>query len=345
MFDAHYDLLTILYFNLKENNVVANKEKLIKELQKIYRTGNIDGGIINLYFMSPEEMKEELGIDEKECNNVKQMFKRSVQLLEEMKEEKIISKDKRFIYSIEGCDYISSPDELYDLYMMGLRSILPVWNNQNKYGSGNKTNYGLTYIGKQLVNFAISLGIAIDVSHANEATFNDIMDIVEERMLKGDDPVVMASHSNARTICDRKRNLTDEQILRLKKSNGYLGLFSNGNFVSMENEKLSKEERKKNFLNMLSYVVDTLEYPKDRILLSTDDMNFSPDFSYHGLETFTLDSLKDETKATLSEKYDSETIKMFMENNFISLYNRLYGIKYVDNRKPRKKKIDISRLI
>ncbi len=330
MYDSHYDLLTILYFNFKRNNKLANKEKCTYDCKKIYKQGNVDGGIINLYFMSLDEMKEELGITKEECENVRKMFKKSIFLLQQLQENSIITKDKKFIYSIEGCDFVKSPDELYDLYNMGLRSILPVWNNQNKYGSGNRSQAGLSYMGKELVDLAIKLGIAIDVSHANRQTFSGIMDIVEEHIKNGEEPVVLASHSNARKICNRDRNLTDEQIIRLKNAGGYLGLFSNGNFVSLDNEELSKEKRKEKFLNMVSYVVDELDYPKDKILLATDDMNFNPDISYHGLETFDIFNLKEEVQKTLLTKFDEASVNMFMIKNFETLYNKLNKINYYD---------------
>ena len=138
MYDSHYDLLTILYFNFKQNNMLVNKEKCIGDCKRIYKQDNVNGGIINLYFMSLEEMLKELGITKEECEDVRKMFKDSISLLQHMKNADIISKNKKFIYSIEGCDFIKSPNDLYDLYNMGLRSILPVWNNPNKYGSGNR---------------------------------------------------------------------------------------------------------------------------------------------------------------------------------------------------------------
>lgn len=333
MYDAHYDLLTILYFNFKKQNPLADKYKCISDCEKIYSKKNVSGGIINLYFMSPEEMLNELGITKEECENSKDMFKRSIKLLDEFVENEIIPEEAKFIYGIEGCDFIKDPADLLVLYEMGLRVVAPVWNNPNKYGSGNKRKYGLSYMGRKFVKLAIHLGMAIDVSHANEKTFNDIMDIVESYILKGEQPIVIASHSNARNMCDRPRNLTDEQINRLKKAGGYLGLFSNGNFVSLDNEKLSKEQRKENFVNMVSYVVNDLGYPKDKILLSTDDMNFHPDHSYHGLETFDLFDLRSQTKKALQSKFDESTINMFMSANFENLYNMLSNIKYCDFEK------------
>ena len=56
MFDCHYDLLTYIFMNKD------NLEKVRRHFKKIFE-GNITGGIFNLFYMSPREMKEELNID------------------------------------------------------------------------------------------------------------------------------------------------------------------------------------------------------------------------------------------------------------------------------------------
>ena len=61
----------------------------------------------------------------------------------------------KVLFSIEGCDYINDIDELEELYKLGLRSILLVWNNPNKYGSGNRSDYGLTEEGREFIIKAI----------------------------------------------------------------------------------------------------------------------------------------------------------------------------------------------
>ena len=78
--------------------------------------------------MSKEEMKNELDIKN---IDVKEMFKKSVEQLEFLKMSGYIKDDVKFIYSIEGCDFLEV-DDLEYLYKLGLRSILPVWNNQNR---------------------------------------------------------------------------------------------------------------------------------------------------------------------------------------------------------------------
>lgn len=58
MYDMHYDLLTIIYYNFKEDNPKSNKERALHDCEMIYKNNNILGGIINLYFMSETDMKE-----------------------------------------------------------------------------------------------------------------------------------------------------------------------------------------------------------------------------------------------------------------------------------------------
>lgn len=315
MYDMHYDLLTILYYNFKENNIKANKQKVLKDCEMIYKNNNILGGIINLYFMSETEMEEELGINKQELYQVIPMFKRSINLLKLLKYSEVIPKNIDFIYSIEGCDYFESENDLEELYDLGLRSILPVWNEKNKFGSGNRSEDGLTELGKRLIIKAIDLGIIIDVSHANSQTFNDILDVIEEEQQNGKDVIVIASHSNVRMLCDRKRNLTDQQLVRLKNIGGYIGLFENGNFLSLDNENITYEERQQNFIKHMDYIKNKIGFSEDKIFISSDDMNFNPDLSYHNLEAFPISQISNDLRRLLNNNYTSDFVdKVMIEN-------------------------------
>lgn len=315
MYDMHYDLLTILYYNFKENNPKANKQKLLSDCEMIYKDNNILGGIINLYFMSESEMEEELGIEKEELSEVVSMFKRSIELLDLLKYSQVIPENIDFIYSIEGCDYFKSEEDLEELYDLGLRSILPVWNEKNKFGSGYRSEDGLTELGKRLILKAIDLGIMIDVSHANLKTFNDILDIIEEEKNNGKDITVIASHSNVKSLCDRKRNLSDEQLIRLKNVGGYIGLFTNGNFLSFDNEEIDYKERQQNFLKHMHYIIQEIGFSEDKVLISSDDMNFNPDPSYHHLESFELSRISTDLRELLEKNYPTDfTNKVMIDN-------------------------------
>lgn len=312
MYDMHYDLLTILYYNLKKNNLKSNIEKLNQDLINMYK-GNIQGGIINLYFMSEQEMLEELNITKEEMNNVLQMFQQSIQHLKDYQNCGIIPKDIDYIYSIESCDFLTDENDLEPLYKLGLKSIIPVWNNESKFGSGIRSEKGLTDLGEKLIEKAIELGIIIDISHANEKTFFDIINVIEKN---NDRPVnLIASHSNVRSLCDRERNLTDEQLKCLKEHNGYIGLFTNGNFISKDNKELTHEERLKNFIKHLKYIIDVIKFNTKRIIISTDDMNFSPDSSYHNLETYPLDSIAEKLHLEISKIYGEDIANDILINN------------------------------
>lgn len=333
MYDMHYDLLSILYSNFMGNKKTRNIEKIVKDCKKIYNFNNIIGGVINLYFMTPLEMEKELGIDISKSVDVTEMFKISLTLIDLFKKLNVINPDTDFLYSIEGCDYIKDENELNDLYNLGLRSILLVWNNKNKYGSGNNSEGGLTFEGKKFLRKAIDLGIVIDLSHANQETFDNMVELIVEEQAKGKDPIVIASHSNCRNLCDRKRNLTDEHLIKLRDIGGYIGLFSNRNFVSKNTDNENLEERKISYLKHIDHVLE-LGFSEDKILLSTDDMNFNLDPSYHGLQTFELENIASDLRNILENKYNIDFVNKIMIDNAKNLIKKVNRIS-MHNEKRR----------
>ena len=204
-------------------------------------------------------MKEELQIED---IDVLKMFKISTNLFEKYFPDKLV------IYSIEGCDYIKDEDELEKLYNLGLRNILLVWNNENKYGSGNRSCKGLTDLGKSFIKKAVSLGISIDLSHMNKNTFWDSIELL--KMLKNDGYKikVIASHSNSYLLCQNKRNLDDEQIRAIKDLSGMIGLVGYGPFINVDEKNLEE-----NYLNHIKHVESIVGI--DNVMIATDNMEFA----------------------------------------------------------------------
>lgn len=171
MFDCHYDLLSYIYINrFNLNNVKKYCKKIFKN--------NINGGIFNLFYMSQNEMKEDLQIEEDEIdiiNNLKIVDKL-------IKENNLIPLNIKYVYGIEGLDYLKKIDDINVLYNLGVRSVNIVWNNDNNYGGGAKGNKskGLTPLGNELVSKLVDTNIAVDLSHANEKTFYDIINLCDE---------------------------------------------------------------------------------------------------------------------------------------------------------------------
>jgi membrane dipeptidase len=105
------------------------------------------------------------------------------------------------------------------LYEAGIRILTPLWAGVTCIGGAHNTQEGLTPFGRQALSRAISLGMIPDLSHASVESAKEILSIAEELH----SPVI-ASHSNAYTICPVSRNLRDGQIRELLRLGGLIGL-------------------------------------------------------------------------------------------------------------------------
>jgi membrane dipeptidase len=110
------------------------------------------------------------------------------------------------------------------LYAAGLRSLGIVWSRPNAFGHGvpfkfpssPDTGPGLTEAGRELVRACNERRILIDLSHLNEKGFWDVAGLSTA-------PLV-ATHSNAHSVCPHARNLTDRQLDAIRESGGMVGL-------------------------------------------------------------------------------------------------------------------------
>lgn len=125
MFDLHYDLLTYIYINRNNINIIK------KHCKKIFKN-NITGGIFNLFYMTKKEMKDELGIELKEIDIIENL--KIVKNI--IDENKFIPKNMKYVFGIEGLDYLKNIEDIDILYELGVRSVNPVWSNENKFGGG-----------------------------------------------------------------------------------------------------------------------------------------------------------------------------------------------------------------
>jgi len=82
--------------------------------------------------------------------------------------------------------------------------------------SKDPEHHGLSAFGKQVVREMNRLGMLIDVSHASDETFYDV--------LEHSQTPVFASHSCARAICRSERNLDDDMLRALANKGGVIQL-------------------------------------------------------------------------------------------------------------------------
>jgi membrane dipeptidase len=173
------------------------------------------------------------------------------------------------IMHLEGAEPIAADlDALYLFHDMGLRSLGPVWSRPTVFGHGvpfafpssPDTGPGLTSAGKDLVRLCNKLGIMLDLSHLNEAGFNDIAAL-------SDAPLV-ATHSNAHAVTPSSRNLTDRQLDIIRDTQGMVGLNFATGFLNEDGAK--SEDR--GFDPMLRHLDHLLSK------LGEDHVGFGSDF-------------------------------------------------------------------
>lgn len=91
---------------------------------------------------------------------------------------------------------------------------------------------GLSNFGREVVTEMNRVGMMIDLSHASEKSFYDVLELSSV-------PVV-CSHSSCRALCNHPRNLTDEQLLALASKGGVAQItLYNGFLVSEGNATLN----------------------------------------------------------------------------------------------------------
>jgi membrane dipeptidase len=133
--------------------------------------------------------------------------------------------------AFEGAGPLATAPQSLDAWVArGVRVLGLVHTEHNALASssGDKrpVSFGLTPAGTKLVERAHALGVPVDVSHASDRAVGDVLEVA--RRTGG---VVVATHSNARALCDHPRNLSDEQIRGIAATGGVVGLNFHSPFV------------------------------------------------------------------------------------------------------------------
>ena len=124
------------------------------------------------------------------------------------------------LLTLEDGAVVKSLADLDVLYQKGVRMIALTWNFANSLGYPNAIESdmakGLTPLGRQAVEYMQELGMVVDVSHLSDGGFAEVAALSKKPFI--------ASHSNAREVCNHARNLTDPMLRALADKGGATGL-------------------------------------------------------------------------------------------------------------------------
>ncbi len=134
---------------------------------------------------------------------------------------------KGIILTVEGGAVLGGDiNRVKHLNSLGVKIMTLTWNGNCEIGDGAgiENSKGLTNFGRKVVQEMEKFGIIVDVSHASEKLFYDVDEIACVPFI--------ATHSNSKTLCDHKRNLTDEQFAVIKKHGGIVGITFCSDFLT-----------------------------------------------------------------------------------------------------------------
>lgn len=143
----------------------------------------------------------------------------------------LAGKDKKAVYTGIENGFIIGRDlsMLESYYNLGARyvTLCHTENNDICDSSTDKLgpeHGGLSEFGRKVVKEMNRLGMMVDVSHISDEAFFDVLDMT--------DVPVIASHSNARQVCDNPRNLTDKMLVKLAEKGGVIQLCVLSDYVA-----------------------------------------------------------------------------------------------------------------
>lgn len=141
------------------------------------------------------------------------------------------------VLHFQGCDPIEgSLERLAEFAAAGVRVMQPTYNDVNLLGGGSLADpgLGLTAFGTDAVGRMADLHVIPDISHANERTALDVLDTA--------DGVVIASHSNARSLYDHPRNISDMVIRRVAEHGGVVGVCGFPGFLGPDGIRVTSDD-------------------------------------------------------------------------------------------------------
>jgi len=215
------------------------------------------------------------------------------------------------VLSLEGAEALEGDlAMLRTFYRLGLRALGLTWNWRNQAADGqgeSRTGGGLTEFGVALVREANRLGLILDIAHLAPAGVRDVLELSEA-------PVV-ASHANARALCDHHRNLTDEQLAGIAASGGLVGVTYVPSFLAQEHQDASLEK----VLDHIDYIVKTIGV--DHVGLGSDFDGFGGVLP--GLED--VSHLPALTAGMVARGYSDEKVAQILGGNYLRVFRQVAG--------------------
>ena len=136
-------------------------------------------------------------------------------------------------------------------------------------GNGPEEHGGLSEIGKQGVARMNNLGILIDVSQLSSPAFKQVLSLTKAP--------VTATHSGVKGIVDNSRNLSDDELMLLKKNGGVIQIVAFSTYLRPLPAGADPEKAPR---ATVAQLVDSIDYAVKKI--GIDHVGIASDFNHGG---------------------------------------------------------------
>lgn len=215
IFDAHGDILSDVMEKFRVGEDVFEDYHL-----ELYKKGEIEGSVF-INFSDPFSEKQDEYFQEVNLVAL-EYFKKREDI--HVVTNSYSSRKFNVLFGIEGLKPVKDLKHVKELVDLGYRLFGLTWNENNQFAHYCESKLGLTKLGEDLVKYADQHNLLIDLAHASEASFYDVLKISKKPLL--------VSHSGCRALFDHPRNLSDEQLIAIKNSGGVVGIFNIRSFLS-----------------------------------------------------------------------------------------------------------------
>lgn len=321
LFDIHGDIWT----DVTVKRLSGEKDVIKNRHLDRFKKGNMVGGIFVVWADPPHDKRpaerlqesiEAMSAEILESQDILQIIYDSKDFYRAMKDNKLA-----VMLGLEGLSSIGEDvEKLYPLYQFGFRHVSLTWNEENELatGVGGNINRGLSDKGIEAVKLINNLGMILDVSHLNEKSFWDVY--------KTSDKPFIASHSNARSLCDVPRNLWDDQIKAIGERDGLVGINAFNEFIHRDSEKRNVDFLIKHIEHISNLIgidkvalgFDFFEYLEGD---STDEFTEEPYKGTKGLED--ISKSNNLIEGLKKKGYSKEEIEGLSYKNFINFMDKI----------------------
>lgn len=149
--------------------------------------------------------------------------------------------------SMEGAEPFGYDPETADIFWeLGVRMFALTWNRRNAFADGlaEPTGGGLSRLGAALVDRLSERGGILDLAHASERTFFDVLE-------RTDGPLVI-SHASCRAVLETPRNVSDDQLRAVAERGGVVGLMALPLVVDPDEPTIER------FIDHVDHAVETI---------------------------------------------------------------------------------------